>query len=257
MGIGRISMIQYDFPNRETLSPLSLSYSGALTIVLCIYKLLYMTNSLKIKLYLYGVIILSFIMFYLGASRGSLVAILLSIPLLIYYKSTTNKIKVLILFIVAIPFVIYGAKITGSAIFARSENTIQTGDASGRQQLYVAAFSEFLSNPIIGGRIEVSRIYPHNVFLEILMATGLLGFVLFVSIFIKSIQRGITMSKKDDSYLVPVLILTTGVSEGMFSGAIYGAILLFTSMGMIFSTYNSFRSKKSKVELVNTFRDDY
>jgi O-antigen ligase len=183
-------------------------------------------------------------MFFLGASRGSLVAILLCIPFLIYYGSLKNKVRVLLLSIIAIPLLLYGVRTTGSAIFTRSENTIETGDASGRQELWAAAYKEFINNPIVGGRIEVSGVYPHNVFLEVLMSTGIIGFSLFFVVFFKSLERGLKVIKNKGSYIVPVLIFINGISESMFSGSIYGAILLFTPMGMIYSSYISTNLKK-------------
>lgn len=238
IGIGRISLIKYQFPNMETLSPLTLSYSGVLMIFLCVYKLIYeKLKSLWVRVYLYATIILSFIMFFLGASRGSLVVILLCTPFILYHASFRNKSRLLLLFIIVIPLVIYGAEVTGSAIFTRTESTIETGDASGRQQLWVMAYEEFKNHPFFGGRIEVSGIYPHNIFLELLMATGIFGFLLLLIVLIKSFTRGARMIKYSKIYMIPTLILINGLAQYTFSGSIYGAILLFIPMGMIYSSY--------------------
>ncbi len=95
IGIGRISLIKYQFPNIETLSPLALSYSGVLMIVLCFYKFIYeKVTSFWHKVYLYVTIILSFIMFFLGASRGSLVVLLLCIPFILYHATFRNKSRI-------------------------------------------------------------------------------------------------------------------------------------------------------------------
>jgi O-antigen ligase len=238
IGIGRISLIKYQFPNVETLSPLALSYSGVLMIVLCVYKLVYeKVKNFWIRAYLYLTIILSFIMFFLGASRGSLVVLLLCVPFILYHASFKNKSRILLLCIIAIPLMLYGAEVTGSAIFTRTENTIETGDASGRQQLWAMAYEEFKNFPFLGGRIEVSGIYPHNVFLELLMATGIFGFLLFLIVLFKSFARGAKLIKRNKIYMIPTLILINGLAQHTFSGSIYGAILLFVPMGMIYSSY--------------------
>ncbi|MGN6602369.1 MAG: O-antigen ligase family protein, partial [Ginsengibacter sp.] len=242
MGIGRISEIKYQLSNVQTLSPLALSYSGVLTIILCVYKLIFTTvKSMKYKLYLFTNIILSFIMFFLGATRGSLVVLLLSLPFLFYFSSYRNKKKLFLLLIIIIPFVIYGATVTKSAIFSRTENSLQTGDASGRQPLWTAAFREFKNNPFVGGRIEVSGIYPHNIFLEVLMSTGILGFILFGTVLYGSVKRGLNLVKANTAYMVPLLILINGITQYFFSGSVYDAIFLFVPMGLIFS------SKKSQI----------
>ncbi len=240
MGIGRISMVRYDFPDKETLSPLALSYSGVLTIVLCVNKLIYEKIKIfKLKIYLYVNIMLSFIMFFLGSSRGSLVVLLLSILFLVRYATLRNKSRLLLLYAVAIPLIIYGVSITGSAIFTRTENSIQTGDASGRQPLWAAAYQEFKNNPIIGGRIEVSGIYPHNIFLEVLMATGIVGFLLFAIVLFNSVRRGLIIIKSNKNYVIPLLVLINGLTQYSFSGSIYDSIFLFIPMGMIYSSSSS------------------
>ncbi len=111
------------------------------------------------------------------------------------------------------------------------------GDASGRQQLWSMAYEEFKHHPFFGGRVEVSGIYPHNVFLELLMATGIFGFLLFLIILFKSFIRGIRAIKYDKIYMIPFLILINGITQHLFSGSIYDAILLFIPMGMIYSSY--------------------
>jgi O-antigen ligase len=49
-----------------------------------------------------------------------------------------------------------------------------------RIQLTAGALSQFMAHPIVGDAIveRVSAYYPHNIFIESLMATGLVGFVL-------------------------------------------------------------------------------
>lgn len=237
-GVGRISMAKYENPEtEETLSPLALSYSGAITITLCVYRLIYdKTISSFNKLYLYLTTALSFIMFFLGATRGSLVALILSIPVLMYFGSLKNKVRITLLTIIVVPLVIYGAEATGSAIFTRTADSLETGDASGREGLWSDAFNEFLENPLLGGRIEVSGIYPHNIFLETLMATGIVGFLLFVYVFLSSFINGIKLSNQNTDYLIPFLIFINAFSQHMFTGGLWSAILLFVPMGTLLST---------------------
>jgi O-antigen ligase len=246
-GIGRISLAKYENPDSETLSPLALSYSGVLTITLSLYQLIFEKNlHLRSKLFLYGSIVLSFVLFFLGATRGSLVALFLCIVALIYFGSVKNKILIISMVIVAIPIIIYGAEATGSDIFNRTNKTIKSGDTSEREPLWNAAIDEFIDNPILGGRIEVSGIYPHNIFLETLMATGIVGLFLLLLATHQFVVKSYSYIKYDTKYIFPFIIFVNAISQYMFSGSIYFSILFFIPMGMLCSVEPKFISNKLK-----------
>lgn len=239
-GIGRISQLTYE-TGEAVISPLALAYSGALTIILCLYKLIYENITKKEKTYLLVTIILSFILFFLGSTRGALLAVLLCLLSFLYFGNLRNKLRFTFLFILGIPLVIYGVEATGSAIFKRSQATLETGDSSGREPLWNAAIDEFISNPILGGRIEVSNIYPHNIFLEVLMATGIIGFILFMIFLLKSFKKGFNAAKINRIYTIPFFIFICAISQHMFTGALWGAIMLFAALGMM--NFNTSRNK--------------
>lgn len=230
-GIGRISLLTYE-TGEAVISPLALAYSGALTIILCLYKLIYENITKKVKTYLLVTIILSFILFFLGSTRGALLAVLLCLLSFLYFGNLRNKLRFTFLFILGIPLVIYGVEATGSGIFKRSQATLETGDSSGREPLWNAAIDEFISNPILGGRIEVSNIYPHNIFLEVLMATGIIGFILFMIFLLKSFKKGFNAAKINIIYTIPFFIFICAISQHMFTGALWSAIMLFAAVGM-------------------------
>lgn len=236
-GIGRISMVKYENPELETLSPLSLSYGGTLTIALCLMKILFFYKKNRLELlYLLTTIILSFVIFYLGATRGSLVALGLSLLTLLVYLKGKNKIYLSVLIVVFIPLFQYGAELSGSDIFNRATSTFVSGDTSEREPLLLGAINEFQLNPFFGGRIEVSGIYPHNILLETLMATGMLGFVILIVVVISYLIKTNKLIKGNNIYILSMLIFLNGISQYMVSGAIYFAILLFIPLGISWST---------------------
>ena len=59
-----------------------------------------------------------------------------------------------------------------------------------------------MNNPVLGGSIEVSGIYPHNIILEVLMSTGIIGFMLFVYLFITAF---LFLKKKSKEHLKTLL----------------------------------------------------
>lgn len=238
-GVGRISLIVYqDSETESTISPLALSYGSALGISLCIYALLFQNNSFFRKIYLFVVIAVSVVIFFLGASRGSLVAIILSVFVLIYFSDLKKKLLVTILSILSIPILFMVADKIGSNLFDRTENTIEAGDSSGRNVLWSDAWNHFLDFPIFGGRIEVSGIYPHNMFLETLMATGVVGLFLFSPAVIASFKNASTLIKINKIFLIPFIIFINGFSQNMFSGAIYNMMVMSAGMGILLSSLN-------------------
>lgn len=237
-GIGRLSMVRYQ-SNEEFLNPLILSYAGVLTIVLCIYKLMILKEVNKMQIiYLTTNIILSFIMFLLGSSRGSVIAIMLTIPLFILHSPLKQKIKFSILVILSIPIVIWAIEASGSSIFTRIENTVED-KGGGRESLWNDAFTHFLDNPIFGGKIEIGGIYPHNFILEIMMAMGIIGLMLISPVFIKGVILGKKHAKNNKSYLFVLLLFVIGMVQNFFTGGVYMAILLFVPLGIIFGIQNN------------------
>lgn len=236
LGIGRLNNVRY-ITGEEVLSPLALSYSGVLTIVLCMYKFLIVKEEKNIKntTYLLITIILSFIMFLLGSSRGSVIAFVLSVPFFITQSAFKQKIKIISLSILSIPIIIWAMEASGSSLFNRIGNT-SDDDGGGRGSLWSNALDHFYDYPILGGRIEIGGIYPHNFIIEILMATGFIGFILLVPVIIRGFTIGNKMSKEDPSNLFLLLTLIVGFSQHLFSGGIYTAISLFTPLGIILGT---------------------
>ncbi|RST26689.1 O-antigen ligase family protein [Chryseobacterium lacus] len=236
-GIGRISQLS-EITGEEIISPLVLSYSGALTILFCIYKLLYYRD-IKIghKVYLYFTIILSFTIFFLGATRGALLFLVFGTICLILFTNLRRKLLLVISLICSMPLVIFILDATGSALLERTTDATQ-GDTSGRDVLWSEALAEFWRNPILGGMIEVSGIYPHNIFIEVLMATGILGGILIGLIIIKTIRTGIILVKINPAFIVAVLLTLNGLILQFFSGALWTSILLFAGVGLLNKNYN-------------------
>jgi O-antigen ligase len=64
--------------------------------------------------------------------------------------------------------------------FNRIYKWVAYGDTSGRQPLYNKAIEIFNSNRLLGGRILFEDgVHPHNIFLELLMGTGILGLIIY------------------------------------------------------------------------------
>jgi hypothetical protein len=109
IGVGRINMAKYflgeDF---RSISPLALSYGSSLIISICLYYVIYFKLSKKVKLYYWITIILSMVPFFLGSSRGSILSIVFTFSLIIFFRgSIKTKIRSLVLFLLLGAGVVY------------------------------------------------------------------------------------------------------------------------------------------------------
>jgi oligosaccharide repeat unit polymerase len=237
LGLGRISDINYIDLDAELISPLSLSYSGALTIILCCYYLFIEKPKLKktTTIYLIFNIVVSFYIFLLGSSRGSAVAIVVCIPLFVLYLPMRNKLRFILILILSLPIILWAIVKTGSSILDRIESTLDSGDVS-RGELWLNAWNEFINYPLLGNRIEIG-FYPHNFILETLMATGIVGFFLLFYLLFVGIKRVYKISFVDKKYIIPFIILLQGICQYSFSGAIYSAVLIFFPLGLLIGPF--------------------
>lgn len=233
LGLGRISMLKYEsgMEDSDIISPLALAYGAALNLSLIVpYYKIYANRKLLTKIYLLLNGILSLIIFALGSTRGALIAFVLSI---VYYIISTKKSKLKNLIILSLftPIFIYIIELSGSNLLTRTANSINEGDSSGRSSLWDAAVTEFKTYPIFGGRIEVSGIHPHNIFLEVGMSMGIIGLIIFIWLLVSSIIKANQI--KFDYKIFIYIIFINAISQHLFTGAFWGSILLFFSLGLM------------------------
>lgn len=238
---GRISSLRYEGVD-NFISPLALSYSASLTMTLSVFYWLNSHPKTIMKLFLSFCIAISLFVFLLGASRGSLLTIFACF--LIYF--VTFNIKKLLVgtsaFITLIISTYYAASYFGSSIFERFfsiEEAYSNNDSSvtGRLDIWREAISLIKSSPIVGGNFEANQIYPHNIFLESLMSTGVFAFLVFIFITVYGMFLAIQAYIRDKEYL-PFVIFTHGIVMGLFSGSLYTSILYFVGLGLVISYFN-------------------
>ena len=173
------------------------------------------SKSLFVRFILIFFICVSIVDILLSASRTG-VFILLLFPVLyiifLYYgrKKTINMIRfikslVMPIFLVLIIFIAY-THYAGSAIIAREQIMLSGSDESieGRLDCFKSGMEMFLDHPLFGiglgnfsmvhqnyyaNDIRYSYLGPHNMYLQVLSESGLLGFISFLAIIIISIKN--------------------------------------------------------------------
>jgi len=132
--------------------------------------------------------------------------------------------------------------------YARLPSTLGEAQLDGplleRWQYYMSAMRAFIENPIIGvgaggwpifHGIGEKGIHPHNIFLEIISETGIIGLFLFLLVFYSffRITRTYHTSTIRTSFLPFILIFPFSFFNAMKSGDLNDNILLFVSIGLV------------------------
>lgn len=245
------------------INPLTLSYCAALIIVGTIFYLLHNKSSKFIKIISIVSIILALVPLYLGASRGSVFAII--IPFLIMFFSETRisfqtKVKRSLYLIIFVALLVYLDRLSGSGLLDRvlsTQSDIEQGNSEAiRLTIWKTAWNQFMNNPFFGDKLQVGNqyYYAHNILIEVLQSLGIIGFVPFIILIINSMKITLNIFKNHKRYIWISVIFIQAFVQHLFSGNLATAIWFWVSMGILIGldrSFGRFRNKKneSKVQL--------
>lgn len=165
-------------------------------------------------------------------SRVAFISLFLGIiTLILLYKSHINIKKIFsVLSLIIILFAIWEFYLKNSFLAERLSSSINKGDLSQRDVLWIAAIS-FIPQNFIFGQGETGYAHsitmlfgsyasPHNVIIEILCYTGIVGLIFFTIFLKRTLSCGIR-SYKEDKEVLPI-ILFIPILGMIFSGQIFG-----------------------------------
>jgi len=129
-------------------------------------------------------------------------------------------------------------------------DTVNDMSTVGRMISFQGAWEQFLADPLIGRHVNelITNYYPHNIYLESLMAVGLLGTLPFVFHLVFSTIAAVgVLRSKDVSWfwtLVALLYFREAIG-GAFSGSIWGSNgVWITSFMLIAMWYGSQKDRR-------------
>lgn len=164
---------------------ISSGHFGASLVILASYLLWFKTNSKPLvssKVLLTG-IALGLFAIYISSARSPVLALMV---VGLYFVLLKKRIRYLYLFFIflllSVIFIYLSRQFFHfeSAFLERNYTWIFEGNASGRAPYFNRAITIFKDNILIGGRVLYEDgMYPHNIFLELLMSGGLLLLLLF------------------------------------------------------------------------------
>lgn len=230
----------------EALNAISFGTIGGITVIISIFLMLgrnarsaFSEERLSIsdiffKIALVCCAALGFYTIFLSGSRGPLLSATLVFVVLVltsYGDNLSDRLaflwKVIALLLVTMgAFVVFFAEAT-EVVFQRISATLGGQEMSdiGRFDLWKDGFSEFLDSPFVGSGFEVSTLtfYPHNLPLEALMATGLIGGGVWVIMCWVGIGRAVQVIRTAPDYAWIGVLAIYLFSNSLFSGSLWNS----------------------------------
>lgn len=252
--IGEVERLKSSTAGEQVLSPLILSYCSVMIIGVTAFYLLFNKTSKKMKLTGIISMVLSAIPFFLGASRGSLVALFIPFLLLIFISGGfKHKIKLFLLLVAAIFGIVYLDNAFGSGLLKRflglSEDIASGSSSTVRLEIWETSFQQFLSSPFFGDKLKTNSfpIHPHNLFIEVLQTLGVLGFLPFLLLIISSFKISFKILKQHRNHSWIVVIFIQAFFQHMFSSSIYAGAWFWTSIALLISLNRYLKTSKTTV----------
>ncbi|HIZ87536.1 MAG TPA: O-antigen ligase family protein [Candidatus Coprenecus pullistercoris] len=221
----------------------SIAYYMAQLFGLTIFCIISGKNKKEIKtnLVLSALLILQFITCVFSGGRGGLLLLLLYFIFFVYKKIKSQKVNIisilgLILLLMILLFLVFKFNILNTTGFSRLVDTFQQGD-SNRAILQTKALESFSESPIWGHGIgsiffEIGT-YSHNILIDIMVETGIIGLISIVLFVIKC--SSILIKKNDYNSLFITIIFIYALTLNTFSGYWLANHLLWFVFGYIIS----------------------
>jgi O-antigen ligase len=204
---------------------------------------------------------LLFVMFETG-SRVAFISFVLGLFAIIYYNKSMSRVKkIILLFIGVVCFIlIWFLFIKNTMVGGRIFSTINEGDLSSRDLIWAGVFEIIVNNYIIGvGQTgyagKMTNLFggfgsPHNVLLEVVCYTGLIGLTIFLIFFFRIANNAVRQNKYEKEIL-PLLLLIP-ITGLILSGQIFDAKVVWVLFAYIASkspiNINSLKQKTKNIK---------
>lgn len=219
------------FEGTQGMSSLQYGHNGV-TLSLMAATLFFSQNKpFLLKILYVGAFCVGLFTIYLAGSRSPFVALVVCLFVLLFLSKGPFK-GALIIVGIALPFVLFFLQLQeflgqfGGVFFERLLLAIYEGQNAGRDTIFTTAVSQFIESPVWGSRFVISEgvstgTYPHNLLLESLMATGIMGGTFFFIWFFRGLRISLKLIKSNTTYIWIALLFLQQVIFGMFSLSIY------------------------------------
>ncbi len=216
-----------DEEGQNVVSGLLLSVYGS-GLALLSFTYLFVSNGILKKASTLITFVIGAALLLLGASRLPVITLLLGIAIQSYKSRRSSKAHSLLLVIILMCgglFVVLSANLEQLALFQRLQ-ALQDESGLIRLKIWESALTDFVDHPFLGSQMFERRIvfqYPHNIIIEIFMATGMAGGVFFI-IYLYKVLRYFFKKLNYSAWLPVCIIFLNFFLFGLSSGAIYTSV---------------------------------
>jgi O-Antigen ligase len=212
----------------EALNPISLGHVAATTALTSVYIMAGSALSLRWRMLALAGIVMSGVLLINAGSRGALLAFAISVS---WFGLTKIK-RLAVIGPVLTLALLLGASQT--SVFQATVGSLTGGlasDASGRERLFAqaVAIEDFADSPVFGKHYINpdlgSGYYPHNLFIESAMATGIFGLALFLITSVRSLKN--LFGNFTVIHPLLSLIFVQHLVGSFLSGALWGSDAFF------------------------------
>lgn len=247
--------------SRRIVGPIIVSREGGVLAVVAFFSFLRANSFPKLAFHL-SLFCFGMLLLIVGASRGPLVSVLiiLVLQILVHYVQNWNKlwyylrsgIALFGLAIAAIIFLIPRLDAFSSlSLVSRFSLFSERGfDLGTRSYQWEAAFTQIKSSPFFGERF-VENLFnhsPHNFYIEIVLAMGVLGLLLFLMPLMNSVINFTLEAKAKSTFLVVHFLFWLYMLYGMTGISIHTNPQVWVLLGL--TLFISFKLQNGKNEIV-------
>ena len=216
----------------ERLNPILLGQTSG-TIALCCLSIILSWPSKRQVILASVLAIVALYTVYLAASRGPILSLFATV---IYLIIMSGKGKWVLFGGIAALLVVSAYSLIDFTGLLEATRFLDAGSDSSslsRFELVTEAFETFLTSPIYGARFDlpISGGWPHNIFAEVLMATGIVGGLVFAIVIYQALSAANRLSRR--AINLGSIMLLQGLIELQFSGSLWGSSSMWIGIAMV------------------------
>ena len=232
-------LVDHDRWNVTSLNPISVGHLGVSTLLIGIGFLRAGNLNGNQRLLVFAAIGLGALLTVYANSRGPILSLLAAFGLMLLASARERRtwwfILALLLATTVASEKITDILVSSNGIIERFSAITKGEDLSSAYRLIAinGAWDQFLQNPLFGNAIEeqITRYYPHNVVLEALMATGLIGGIPFIVLLLLALHAAWKIMSRSTGETWIGLLTIQYIVAYQFSGSLAQA----TPMWMMFA----------------------
>ena len=233
------------------INPLQVGYLGSALLILCYGTLKAKMNAWYKALSLVLMLVPGVLLIVFSNSRGPLVTLI--ICSIIYLCASVKRGQLLQLLLSFIAILLVGSGVIWYAVATQSillERFVDTyygfsegGVHMSRLELIDLAIQQANTAPLFGEFVEIREVthYPHNIFVEAYLATGLVGCVFFIPLICGTLFIAFKLMRARTEYAWISLLFFHYFIYVMFSTAIYSNSYFWCSLGLVLGAWQSLK----------------